>query len=93
MRHGEYNMKTDNNEMHNLDYAKCLCGKVINVVIWEAGHWNSIYKQEDGARNYFNVGKFVRIRNAIAKIDGAVACKFSCMTLHYFNALLLSYHH
>ena len=93
MSHGEYKMAADTNETHDLDYAKCLCGKVINVVIWEAGHWNSIYKEENYARNYFNVGKFVRIRNAIVKIDGAVSCKFSCMTLHCSHAFLLSYHH
>ena len=38
---------------------KCLCGRVVNVAIWETEQWERILSNESGIR----VGKFVRIKN------------------------------
>ncbi len=84
MKNRHYGFRTSNgdeNLIRDLDAPKCLCGKVINLVIWEAAHWDMIIR---GSRSNFKVGKFIRVRNAIAKVDGSVWCKstYICDVLH-----------
>ena len=43
----------------SFDPPKCLCGRVVNVAIWEAEQWEQIRSNESGVR----VGKFVRLKN------------------------------
>lgn len=71
---GEFKITNqDENEILDLDCPKCLCGKVVNLVIWEAAHWDLVNRQ--GTSNQFEVGKFIRVRNAIAKTEGMVSCE------------------
>lgn len=57
----------------DFEAPKCLCGRVINVLIWEAKQWAFIQKQ--GTSAYFKAGKSIRIRNAMIRSDN-VLCKF-----------------
>jgi len=43
----------------SFDPPTCLCGRVVNVAIWEAEQWEQIRSNESGVR----VGKFVRLKN------------------------------
>lgn len=42
-----------------MDPPQSLCGKIVNIIIWERNHWNII----ENARDYVSVGKFIRLRN------------------------------
>ena len=46
-------------EREGFEPPKCLCGRVVNVAIWEAEQWERIRSNESGIR----VGKFVRLKN------------------------------
>lgn len=46
-------------ESEGFEPPKCLCGRVVNVAIWEAEQWERIRSNESGIR----VGKFVRLKN------------------------------
>ena len=46
-------------ESEAFEPPKCLCGRVINVAIWEGEQWERIRSNESGIR----VGKFVRLKN------------------------------
>jgi len=49
----------EDEDIENFDPPKCLCGRVVNVAIWEAAQWERIRSNESGIR----VGKFVRLKN------------------------------
>lgn len=71
-------------ELSDLCEPKCLCGKVINVVIWEAVHWDLMIDRGDGI-SFVKVGQCIRLRNAIAKMEGSISCKFSRSCSRFFN--------
>lgn len=52
---------------------KCLCGRVTNVIVWEAQHWALI--QRFNTTNTLEMGRFVRFRNAVIK-SGTVPSKY-----------------
>lgn len=56
----------------DLEAPKCVCGRVVNVVIWEAKQWSLI--KNPGTSAYFQAGKGIRIKNAVVKSD-ATLCK------------------
>jgi hypothetical protein len=62
----------DNDPNEDFEAPKCLCGRVINVVIWEAKQW--AFVQKPGTNAYFKAGKSIRIRNATIRSDNAL-CK------------------
>ena len=43
----------------HISAPKSLCGRVVNIVIWESSHWELIQE----AKHLFAVGKFIRVRN------------------------------
>jgi len=77
---GEFKIpRNSDNTPIDIHPPKVLCGRVINIVIWEAAHWDLIKKP--GSR--FNVGKFIRLRNTVAKPTGVGgACKLACHTMN-----------
>jgi len=58
----------------NADFEapKCLCGRVMNVLIWEAKQWAFI--QKPGTSAYFKAGMSIRVRNAMIRSDNEL-CK------------------
>ena len=54
-----------------MEPPKALCGRGVNVIIWEEALWKLI-------TSAVHVGDFVRLRNVEARIwrDGRIRCKF-----------------
>lgn len=50
---------SDSNASTNMEPPQSLCGRVINVVIWEPNHWDLI----KNAKLFVGVGKFLHLRN------------------------------
>jgi len=50
---------TSSNDAPTFDPPKMLCGKVINIAIWEDSYWNLI----TSAERFVKVGEFIRLRN------------------------------
>lgn len=46
-------------DSNRIDPPKRLCGRVVNIVIWEESHWELVQK----AKECFGEGKFVRVKN------------------------------
>jgi len=65
-----------------LDSAVSLCGRVVNVVIWEDSHWNRI---KDG--HFVKIGSFVRFRNIIEGFLNFEASNIRCLMFHSKSAL------
>jgi hypothetical protein len=61
-----------NDPNEDFEAPRCLCGRVMNVLIWEAKQWAFI--QKPGTNAYFKAGKSIRVRNATIRPDNAL-CK------------------
>ena len=64
-------------ESEGFEPPKCLCGRVVNVAIWEAEQWERIRSNESGIR----VGKFVRLKNVN---DGRLGAENPKRCKHYW---------
>ena len=89
-RHGDFKHIGTNDD---LEAPQCLCGRVVNVVIWEAKQWSFINKA--GSSTYVQAGKFIRIQNAAVKSDDAL-CKYvvistPCAVLFRCSASIISH--
>ncbi len=62
-----------------------LCGRVINIVIWETNHWSLIEK----AKDYFTAGKFIRLRN-VRKVSFVLFILKQCVIVCLVNNLATS---
>ena len=64
----ENSMKSDN---ESIQPPHCLCGRVINIVVWESDHWDLIKRAND----MFGIGKFVGLRNVkeVSTIDSCLS--------------------
>lgn len=51
----------------DFEAPKCLCGRVANVIIWEAQHWALIQRVRSSSS--LDMGTFVRFRNAVIKAE------------------------
>jgi hypothetical protein len=51
----------EDSQIEGLQPPKSLCGKIMNVVIWEDSHWNFIRRSV--ANNQLTVGNFIHLRN------------------------------
>ena len=72
-----------------LPVVKRLCGRVVNVAIWEEPHWSILTKS--GTR----AGRFVRLRNVHEGFfdDVGLNCKWSgvlCLLMLAISAVLLN---
>jgi hypothetical protein len=68
-------------EITHIDPPKSLCGRVLNLVIWETSHWEQIRS----AREHFEVGKFLRLRNVSEVCAHFSIININLAILHYAN--------
>jgi hypothetical protein len=66
-------------QTRSLAIPKALCGKVVNVVIWEDPHWKLITESVP-------VGCFIRLRHVDVRKwkNNPFRCKYSCEAKAYF---------
>jgi hypothetical protein len=66
-------------QTQSLVIPKALCGKVVNVIIWEDSHWKLITESVP-------VGCFIRLRHVDVRKwkNNPFWCKYSCETKAYF---------
>ena len=54
----------------NFNDIVSVCGRVVNVAIWELPHWTFV-------KENLNIGDFIRIRNIKkGQLDNGLVCKF-----------------
>jgi hypothetical protein len=59
-------------DVASLEPPTCLCGRVVNVAVWEESHWDLV-------REVLQVGSFIRLRNVHeSRMYNGFKCKFKC---------------
>ncbi len=53
-----------------IEAPKCLCGRVTNIIVWEAEHWAFLHRNA----SQFGIGDFFRLKNA--RVDTDTGCEF-----------------
>ena len=53
----------------DIEAPKSLCGRVINIVVWESEHWTLVHRENSS----FGIGRFFRLKNA--RLDMDARCK------------------
>lgn len=66
-------------EASSLEPPTCLCGRVMNIAVWEEAHWALV-------REILKVGSFIRLRNVHeGTIMTGLRCKFDTRGSHRFT--------
>lgn len=69
----------DGDDVSSLEPPRCLCGRVVNVAVWEEPYWNLVIET-------LQVGTFIRLRNVHEnRLWNGLKCKFEDLSAFVWN--------
>ncbi len=64
-----------------IEVPKSLCGRVVNIVVWESEHWTFLHRND----SQFGNGDFMRLKNA--RLDMDTGCEFKLSPFSFVFSL------